>query len=259
MASRQFQCDQLNVNIYDTRQAMGQAAGQAFLHALQTRLKYQDKVRTIFAAAPSQAEFLQFLCEQSQVDWERVTAFHMDEYLGLPSDSKASFGYFLSQHLFDQLPFGEVHFIDPTHPNPTQEAQYYAQLLQEEPIDLVAMGIGENGHIAFNDPPVADFNDPKWVKIVELDEVCRQQQVNDGAFPNLVAVPSQAITLTIPALLSTDEIICVVPGPTKRQAVKNTLEGPIETHCPASILRRHPAATLFLDEAAASLLEDYPS
>jgi len=256
MASRQFQCDRLNVNIYPTRQAMGQAAGQAFLHALQTRLKYQDQVRTIFAAAPSQAEFLQFLCAQAQVDWQRVTAFHMDEYLGLPADSKASFGYFLSQHLFDQLPFGEVHFIDSTHDNPAQEAQYYAQLLKEEPIDLVAMGIGENGHIAFNDPPVADFNDPKWVKLVALDEVCRQQQVNDGAFPNLAAVPSQAITLTIPALLSADEIICVVPGPTKQQAVKNTLEGSIESACPASILRRHQAAALFLDEAAASLLEN---
>lgn len=253
---RKFQCDQLNVNIYQTRQAMGQAAGQAFLHALQTRLKFRDQVRAIFAAAPSQSDFLAYLCQQKQVDWQRVTAFHMDEYLGLPLDSKASFGHFLSQHLFDQLPFGEVHFIDPTHAKPEQEAQYYAQLLQEEPIDLVAMGIGENGHIAFNDPPVADFNDPKWVKMVDLDEVCRQQQVNDGAFPHLAAVPSQAITLTIPALLSADEIICIVPGPTKQQAVKNTLEGPIETPCPASVLRRHKAATLFLDEAAATLLED---
>ncbi len=255
MAER-FQCDQLDVSIHPTRQSMGQAAGQAFIKALQTRLKYKNHVRLIFAAAPSQAEFLRFLCEQSQIDWRRVIAFHMDEYLGLPAGSKASFGHFLGMHLFDQLPFGQVYYIDPTHNNPTEELQYYSKLLQEEPIDLVAMGIGENGHIAFNDPPVADFNDPSWVKIVELDEICRQQQVNDGAFPTLAQVPTQAITLTVPALLSAEEIVCVVPGPSKQQAVKRTLEGPISTACPASILRKHKAATLFLDEESAALLEN---
>ena len=254
--TKQFQCDQLEVNIYSDRQSMGQAAGQAFVKALQTRLKYQDHVRAIFAAAPSQAEFLHFLCQQKHIDWRRVIAFHMDEYLGLPSDSEASFGHFLSLHLFDQLPLGQVYFIDPSHKQPEEELQYYTKLLREEPIHLVAMGIGENGHIAFNDPPVADFNDPDWVKIVALDEVCRQQQVNDGAFPQLEAVPTHAITLTIPALMSAEQIVCVVPGPTKQQAVKDTIEGPISTACPASILRRHEAAALFLDQDAASLLKN---
>ncbi|MBX2870659.1 MAG: glucosamine-6-phosphate deaminase [Saprospiraceae bacterium] len=253
--AKRLQCDLLEVSIHPTRQGMGQAAGQAFLKALETRLKSKDHVRAIFAAAPSQAEFLHFLCQQKQIDWRRVIAFHMDEYLGLPADSEASFGHFLGKHLFDQLPFGEVHYIDPAHDKPTEELQYYTNLLREEPIDLVAMGIGENGHIAFNDPPVADFNDPEWVKIVALDEVCRQQQVNDGAFSSLSAVPTHAITLTIPALMSADQIVCIVPGPTKQLAVKNTLEGTITTACPASILRRHKAAALFLDEAAAALLK----
>lgn len=253
---KRFQCDQLGVSIHPTRQRMGQAAGKAFIKALQTRLKYQDHVRAVFAAAPSQSEFLHYLCQQMQIDWRRVIAFHMDEYLGLPADSAASFGHFLGEHLFDRLPFGQVYYIDPTHDSPTEELQYYSKLLQEAPIDLVAMGIGENGHIAFNDPPVANFNDPKWVKIVELDEVCRQQQVNDGAFPTIEAVPTAAITLTIPALVSAKEIVCVVPGPTKKQAVKHTLEGPISTACPASILRQHEAAQLFLDEEAAKLLEN---
>lgn len=249
-----FQCDQLDVSIHPTRQGMGQAAGQAFIEALRIRLKYKHHVRAVFAAAPSQTGFLQFLCQQTQIDWRRVIAFHMDEYLGLLDNSEASFGYFLGKHLFNQLPFGQVHYIDPTHHNPVEEIEYYSNLLREEQIDLVAMGIGENGHIAFNDPPVADFNDPAWVKIVELDGVCRQQQVNDGAFPTLAAVPTHAITLTIPALMAADQIVCVVPGPTKQLAVKNTLEGPIATACPASILRRHKAATLFLDQEAAALL-----
>ena len=254
--TKQFQCDQLEVNIYPNRKDMGQAAGQAFLKALRNRLKYQDQVRLIFAAAPSQAEFLQYLRQDRLIDWRRVIAFHMDEYLGLPQDSDASFGHFLDVSLFNHLPFGQVHYIDPTHSDPNQEAYYYTQLLKEEPIDLVAMGIGENGHIAFNDPPVADFEDPHWVKIVELDEICRQQQVNDGAFPTFASVPTQAITLTVPALVSAKEIICVVPGLTKQQAVQRTLEGPIHTACPASILRKHEAAKLFLDQESAALLKN---
>lgn len=254
--TKRFQCDQLDVSIHPTRQSMGLAAGEAFLKVIKTKLKYQNQVRVIFAAAPSQAEFLDYLSKDREIDWRRVIAFHMDEYLGLPQDSHASFGHFLDVHLFNHLPFGQVYYIDPTHQDPTQETHYYSQLLREEPIDVVAMGIGENGHIAFNDPPVADFNDPHWVKMVELDEICRQQQVNDGAFPSLEAVPTSAITLTIPALLSAKEIVCVVPGPTKQQAVKDTLEGPISTTCPASILRKHEAAKLFLDEEAAILLEN---
>lgn len=254
--TKQFECDQLEVNIYRDRKSMGQAAAKAFLKALLIRLKYQDQVRVIFAAAPSQAEFLHYLRQDRQTDWRRVIAFHMDEYLGLPQDSEASFGHFLDVHLFNHLPFGQVYYIDPNHNDPNQEAYYYTQLLKEEPIDLVAMGIGENGHIAFNDPPVADFKDPHWVKMVELDEICRQQQVNDGAFPTIEAVPTAAITLSVPALMSAKEIVCVVPGPTKKQAVKDTLEGPISTECPASILRQHEAAKLFLDEEAAILLEN---
>lgn len=253
--TKEFIRDQLQVKIYDSRAAMGEAAAEAFIKILKTRLKYQDYVRTIFAAAPSQLDFLQHLLQEQHLDWRRVIAFHMDEYLDLPLGSQASFGHFLEKHLFDQLPFGQIHYIDPRHEDPLEECRYYTQLLKEDPIDVVAMGIGENGHIAFNDPPVADFQDPDWVKVVELDAICRQQQVNDGAFPDLATVPTHAITLTVPALIGADHIVCVVPGVTKQGAVKNTLEGPIATSCPASILRQHQAATLFLDAEAAKLIE----
>ena len=205
----------------------------------------------IFAAAPSQNEFLETLRGAEKIDWKRVTAFHMDEYLGLSADAPQSFRRYLKERLFDRVHPGEVHLIAGEAPSPEEECARYAHLLAEAPIDIVCLGIGENGHLAFNDPPVADFADPKMVKVVELDEACRRQQVHDGCFARFEEVPTHAITLTIPVLLSGGWLYCVVPGPTKREAVEKALTSPISPACPASILRTHARARLYLDRDSA--------
>jgi glucosamine-6-phosphate deaminase len=235
----------MKVKVYKDRQVMGIAAGKVVEQEILALLKEQDEVRMIFAAAPSQNEVLDFLRRSEFIPWQKVVAFHMDEYVGLPAGSPQSFGHFLKSHLFDQVPLKKVNLLDGNGGN--KEAARYAQLLAEKPIDIVCLGIGENGHIAFNDPPVADFDDPETVKVVELDVPCRQQQVNDGCFPSFDAVPTHALTLTIPALTAGKRLFCVVPGKTKKKAVADTLNGPIATSCPASILRKHDHCHLFLD------------
>jgi glucosamine-6-phosphate deaminase len=170
----------------------------------------------------------------------------MDEYVGLSREEPQSFGRFLSDALFDVVKPGEVHFIDGTK-GPMEECERYATLIRAAPLDIVCLGIGENGHIAFNDPPVADFDDPETVKPVQLDEASRRQQVNDGLFSGIEEVPTCALTLTIPALMSGAHLFCVVPGSTKRSAVECALRGPVTTECPASVLRRHPHCILYVD------------
>lgn len=239
----------MNTEVFATRRELGIAAAKAAADFLQRALSEQETVRTIFAAAPSQNEMLAALVETTRIDWNRVEAFHMDEYHELDSGAPQRFGRFLKERLFDRLPFRSVYLIDT---DTTEPVIQYEKLLKTAPIDLVCLGIGENGHLAFNDPPVADFADPVWVKIVELDHACRQQQVNDGCFASLNDVPRRAITLTIPALISGRRLICTVPGPAKRQAVFKTLHDPISTACPATILRNHLACTLFLDKDSAA-------
>lgn len=201
----------------------------------------------IFAAAPSQGDMLDALVAEPGIDWSRVTAFHMDEYIGLSPQAPERFAHWLDERVFSRLPFGRVERIVP-EPDPQAQARAYALMLAEAPIDIVCLGVGLNGHIAFNDPPVADFNDPLNVKIVELDAVCRQQQVDDKCFARFEDVPELAITLTIPCLLRAEALYCVVPGRLKRNAVKAMLEGPIDTACPASILRLQPHCRLYLDK-----------
>ncbi len=248
-----IQVERLRVRVYADREAMGAAAGLAVAAALRERLARQSRVRIIFAAAPSQAEMLVTLGAASGIDWARVIAFHMDEYLDLAGDAPQRFGHFLREHLFARVGPGEVHYLA-AHPIAgdddaavAAECARYASLLRAAPIDIVCLGIGENGHLAFNDPPVADFADPATVKSVELDAACRQQQVNDGCFASLAAVPRRALTLTIPALVAGAQLHCTVPGPSKRAAIRSTLAGPITTECPATILRRHPDCTLYTD------------
>lgn len=252
---RRFQADGLDVQVYASRQEMGrQAAAQAgeYLRAL---LEKQETVRAVFAAAPSQTEFLQELCAQPGIDWRQVQGFHMDEYAGLGRDRAQSFGRFLAEHVFDRLPFGAVEYIDGAAEDMEAECLRYAALLDRAPIDVIFLGIGENGHIAFNDPAVADFHDRQRVKLVELDQLCRQQQVNDKCFQTLEQVPRRAITLTVPTLFQAHRLFCMVPAASKAQAVRNTLCGPVSEACPASILRRHPAAVLYLDEDSAAMLQ----
>lgn len=249
---RTAEAGSLKVRRFPDRAAMGAAAAAevgAAMRALQETVLPRDRrrrIRMVFAAAPSQAEMLDALVAEPGIDWSRVEAFHMDEYLDLPDGHPARFGVWLDRHLFDRLPFGAVHRIEPGEAA-GQTARDYAARLAAAPIDIVCLGIGVNGHLAFNDPPVADFRDPLDVKIVELDEVCRRQQVDDGCFPDFDSVPAYALTLTIPRLLRADRMVCVVPGRAKRDAVRATLHGPLGEACPATALRGHPAATLYLD------------
>ena len=241
----------LNVQVYKNRELMGQAAAQDIADALRRLLSAQQEVRVVFAAAPSQNEVLAGLTAAKDIDWSRVTAFHMDEYLGLPAEAPQGFGNFLKERLFDKVKPGKVHLINgqgSSEEEAAAECTRYSALFREKPIDIVCLGIGENGHIAFNDPPVADFADRQTVKVVKLDQVCRQQQVNDGCFASLQAVPTHALTVTIPALASGGKLFCVVPGKNKHSAVRRTLNGPISTECPATILRRHPSCVLYLDQ-----------
>jgi glucosamine-6-phosphate deaminase len=236
---------------------MGQRAAADIAREIGTRLAAQPGVRMIFAAAPSQSEMLDALCLEPGIDWSRVTAFHMDEYLGLSADAPQRFGRWLRRVLFDRLPFAAVNLLDPGM-DPAQAAHDYAEKLNAAPIDIVCCGIGANGHLAFNDPP-ADFNDSLTVKIVDLDRRCRLQQVEDGCFASLDQVPTRALTLTVPALLAARAIFCTVPGAMKNDAVRRTLTGPIGPECPATALRRHPACTLYLDpgSSAGVPLDDY--
>ncbi len=229
------------------RATLGLRSGEAIADAMRHALARQEKVRVVFASAASQSDTLATLRAFEDIDWHRVEAFHMDEYIGLPIDHRSGFGNWLKHHLFNHVPQMSVHLIEPAA-DAEAEADRYAQLLAMAPIDLVCLGIGVNGHVAFNDPPVADFNDPKRVKVVELDPVCRQQQVDDGGFATVADVPTHALTLTIPQLMAGKRLICVVPGAAKADAVRRTIHGPIETACPSSILRQHPDCRLFVDQ-----------
>jgi glucosamine-6-phosphate deaminase len=238
------------VRSFPDRAAMGAAAAADVADELRARLAGQDAVRMVFAAAPSQSDMLDHLVAAPGIDWSRVTAFHMDEYLGLPADAPARFANWLDRAVFTRLPFAEVHRIDPGD-DPDATVAAYAKLLADAPIDVVCLGIGQNGHLAFNDPPVADLDDPADVKVVELDRTCRQQQVDDGAFATLDDVPTHAITLTVPRLLDARKLFCVVPGAAKRHAVERALHAPISAADPATALRTHPDVTLYLDGASA--------
>ncbi len=252
---KEFKTDNLGIKIYPGRLDMGEAAADRVGRQIVQLLSEQEFVNMIFAAAPSQNEFLAALVKQTGIDWTRINAFHMDEYIGLPQNAPQKFGSFLKEKLFRHVPFRAVSYINGNAPDALAECGRYAELLLQYPPDIVCMGIGENGHIAFNDPHMADLNDPLKVKIVDLDFECRQQQVNDQCFNSLNNVPSLAITLTVPALMAGRYIYCMVPGKNKAKAVYHTLYDEISERCPASVLRRHPQATLFLDNESSSLIK----
>ena len=239
--------------IGESRTAMGNEAAKDIASELRRRLDTQDEVRMIFAAAPSQSEMLQALISAPGIDWTRVTAFHMDEYLDLPADAPQRFGLWLRRHLFDYLPFKQIHLMEPEE-QPESFSVDYAALLAEKPIDIACCGIGTNCHLAFNDPP-ADLDDPRDVKIVLLDEACRHQQVDDLCFATFADVPTRAVTLTVPRLLAVDRIFCCVPGASKSEAVRCTLEEPISGMHPSSALRLHENWHLYLDIDSATSLK----
>ncbi len=246
-----FNVESLRVKILPDRAALGKAAGLAVAEKMRQILKAEESLFIIFASAPSQNEFLEQLSQSRGIGWDRATAFHLDEYIGLPEEASQNFGHFLRVKLFEKVRPGKVHYLNGMAGDPEAECERYAALLREHPLDIACIGIGENGHLAFNDPPVADFQDPRLVKTVDLDPVSRQQQVNDGCFDNLENVPKKAITLTLPGIFSAKSIFCMVPGPTKADAVRKTLQDPASPACPATILRKHRDATLFLDKDSA--------
>ncbi len=240
----------LSIHVGATRSEMGARAASDFAAEIRSLLRTHADVRIMFAAAPSQSEMLSSLIQQPGIDWLRITALHMDEYLGLAPEAPQRFGNWLRRALFDHLPFRQIHLMAPEL-GANQAVAHYASLLAAAPLDIVCCGVGVNGHLAFNDPP-ADFNDPLSVKVVALDQRSREQQVTDGCFASIDAVPRQAITVTIPVLLSARTIFCTVPGAPKNQAVRNLLEGPITEWCPATALRMHPRCTLYLDPDSAA-------
>lgn len=239
--------DQLKVEIYDTRAEMGNAAGHRAAELIKKMLREKSEVNVIFAAAPSQNETLSTLISCEGIEWNRVNAFHMDEYIGLEKDAPQGFGNFLKDRIFGKLPFKSVNYINGQAADMKAECDRYTKLLKEHPVDIVLLGIGENGHIAFNDPHVADFNDAETVKAVKLDDICRQQQVNDGCFAKLDDVPQYALTLTIPTLVGAKHLVCTVPAATKAWAVERTVNGEINEQCPASIMRKHSDAVMYCD------------
>jgi len=250
---KEFKAGKLTVRIYSDRNAMGQSVALDVAEKMNEILTLQGKLRMIFAAAPSQNEFLASL-RKHQITWSKVEAFHMDEYVGISANAPQGFGNFLSKAIFQHFPFKSLNYINPLSSNLEAECNRYSELISSSPVDICAMGIGENGHLAFNDPPVADFNDPFTVKTVELDSMCRQQQVNDGCFGSFNDVPTHAFTLTIPALLASKFLFVTVPAKTKANAVYKTINDPISTDCPSTILRNYENAVLYLDMDSAKLI-----
>ena len=249
-----FGRDQLRVTVLPDRAGLGVAAGAYVAERLRGLLVSQERVRVIFAAAASQTETLAALAAAPDIDWSRVDAFHLDEYVGLPLGHDRSFWAWLDRAIWSIVNPGRVERIDGGNPAGGQaEAERYGALLADGGIDVALLGIGENGHLAFNDPHVADFDDPLVMKPVDIDDTSRHQQVRDGAFERFEDVPRLALTVTMSALRASRVISLAVPGSQKAAAIAATLDGPITTACPASVLRTHPDALLFVDEDAVRL------
>ena len=253
METKHLTVEKLAVSIHSDRASMGQAAAHAAAERINAVIAKKGEANVVFAAAPSQNETLEYLLKEN-IDWTKVRGFHQDEYIGLDPAHPAGFGNFMRRTIFDLVPFKELHYLLCSPEEAEAKCASYSELLTKYPADLIFLGFGENGHMAFNDPAVADFNDPKMVKIVELDDVCRQQQVNDGCFGHINEVPKQAMTLTLSFIMNVPHAICTVPTVRKADAVYGALCGPVTTECPASILRGHNDAALFMDEPAASKL-----
>jgi len=251
---RSFFKDELEVRIYSDRQEAGAAGAEIAASVLREEISRRGQAAVVLASAVSQDPFLDALRRQ-EVDWGKVTAFHLDEYAGMSDSHPASFRRFQRERLMDHVPISAFHPLAGDAPDLDAECERYGGLLRDAQPCLVALGIGENGHLAFIDPPVCDFEDPRDVRPVELDDVCRMQQVHDGAFATLAEVPRRALSLTVPFFLRVPRALVFVNGPHKAAAVKTALEGPVTESCPASALRRHPSAILFLDPGAASGLE----
>lgn len=253
-ATNSFCVDNLLVQIDDSEPQMAQNVAKIAQTYLQQVLQQQNTAAVLLATGNSQLKFLDALINLGGVDWSRIILFHLDEYLGISAEHPASFRRYLRERVEKRVNPQQFHYIEGDTLEPVAECDRYTKLLQTQPIDLCCLGVGENGHLAFNDPAVANFQDSYSVKLVKLDAVNRQQQVNTGHFPNVDTVPQYAFTVTLPLICSAKKIICLAPETRKAQVVQKILQGAITTNCPASILRQQPQATLFLDINSASLL-----
>jgi len=256
VATRSFKVGNVTVEIYPDVASMGQAAARAAAEAFKEIERQHETINVIFATGASQISTLDALTKMKDIPWNKVCGFHMDEYVGLPIQHPASFRGYLRKRLTEKVPLKEFHEVDGTASEPGDFCRKYAAKLCASDPQICFLGIGENGHLAFNDPGVADFNDPVDVKIIPLDRVCREQQVAEGWFANVAEVPEQAITITIPALMRVPRLIVSVPGNRKAGIVRRSLVEALSTDCPATILRTHSDATIYLDSASAAELYD---
>ncbi|HKJ80255.1 MAG TPA: glucosamine-6-phosphate deaminase [Prolixibacteraceae bacterium] len=254
MNKTEFQKDKLLTKIFPDKNELGKAAAESVAKRLTKTIDEKGSANLILATGASQFEFLEHL-QQHKINWKKITVFHLDEYMGMSITHPASFRKYLKERILDKVQPKNVYYLEGDADDIEAEVAKYEKLLKNHPVDVACIGIGENGHIAFNDPPVADFNDPKLVKVVELDEACRKQQLGEGWFPTFDDVPTHALSLTIPAIMNCKHISCVVPDERKAVAVYNTLNDKVSTACPATILREHPYAILYLDKGSASRLK----
>jgi glucosamine-6-phosphate deaminase len=247
--------NRLKIEIHQDAASAGKAAAHEAARSIQELTKKNDRLAVIFATGASQLATLDALIARADVPWKEIEGFHLDEYVGISENHPASFRRYLRERLTQRVPMGNFFEIQGDAPDPEMICSLYAQRLQAAQPQLCLLGIGENGHLAFNDPAEANFGDPVDVKIVDLDTDCRQQQVAEGWFSGLEEVPSQAITVTIPALMRVPRLIVSVPGPRKAAVMRRMVEEPISTACPATILRHHPDATVYVDRNSAAELE----
>lgn len=250
---KNFLRDTLRVRVTDTREELGVLGADYLAECIRNVLKAKDDVNMIFASAPSQMDVLGALLKRDDVPWDHINAFHMDEYVGLPGDAPQSFSNYLRVRFFTKKPFKSVHYLDGNAPDIAVECVRYSELLAAYPVDISVVGIGANGHLAFNDPGIAKFDDAELVKVnPKLDDTCIRQQVDDGWFKDVEEVPTSAITLTIPALTRAACLVAIVPAASKAEIIGRVIGEEVSEACPATILRRHPNAVLFLDTDSAS-------
>ena len=250
----EFRASHLRVRVFHSRREASEAAARAAAAIVREAIAARAGACIVVSTGNSQLDFIDALVGEPDLDWRAVAAFHLDEYAAMPMTHPASFRLWLKTRLAGRVPLAAMHYLAGDAPDVEAECRRYAGLLGEAPLDVGFIGIGENGHIAFNDPAVADFTDPLPVKVATLDEACRRQQVGEGHFADLTAVPKRALTLTCPTILGMTNLVCCVPDRRKAEAVRDAIQGPVSTACPASILRTHPRAQLFLDAESSSLL-----
>jgi glucosamine-6-phosphate deaminase len=248
-----FQAGKAHVEVYGSSALAAEAAADRAAQIIEAAIVNHGRARVIAATGNSQIEFIEALVAK-KIDWRAVELFHMDEYVGLSAEHPSSFRYWIRERIELEIHPGTTHYLQGDAADLEAEIRRYSGLLNAAPIDVAFVGFGENGHIAFNDPPVADFNDPKTVKVITLDERCRQQQAGEGHFKDVASVPPTAVSITCSGLFRADAWVCNVPDLRKAEAVKNALEGPVSEACPASIVRQHSQAYVFLDPASSSLL-----